>query len=135
MQKRVLIADDDTSIVEYFRHLLSRAPFAFSFARDGREALDMYRGARESGEPFDLLVLDSMMPQMSGLAVAEAIRVDDRETPIFLFTADPSPLVHARATLYGVCAVWEKPLCVPDMEKRIIEQLALIDKPESEPQP
>lgn len=128
MQKRVLIADDDRPIIEYLRYLLRRAPFAFAFARDGREALDMYRAARESGEPFDLLVLDSMMPQMSGLAVAEAILTDDRETPIFLFTADPSPLVYARAALYGVCDVWEKPLCVPDMERRIVEQLAIADQ-------
>jgi CheY-like chemotaxis protein len=64
--KRVLVVDDDCEARELLRIKLADAPWATDFARHGHEALRMYEAASSSGRPYDLIVLDVSMPEMSG---------------------------------------------------------------------
>ena len=82
--KQVLICDDEPHIVEGLRHLLRGADRTITVARSGREALQHIEGAVP-----DLLILDIMMPQMSGLEVLATLRQEDKAKglPIIILTA------------------------------------------------
>jgi DNA-binding response OmpR family regulator len=68
-RKKVLVADDEPSIVTALEFLLARAGYEVQVARNGEEALSLL----ESGPP-DLVLLDVMMPLKSGYEVCQRIR-------------------------------------------------------------
>ena len=81
---RVLIVEDDTDIAALVAHYLEKAGFAAEIILDGGRALT---GARET--PPDLIILDLMLPGLSGLEVCRALRADNRTAavPILMVTA------------------------------------------------
>jgi len=84
MPQTVLVVDDERDIVELVRHHLQQAGFRVLTAADGRQALE----AARRGTP-DLIVLDVMLPALSGMEVARLIRQDEktRRIPILMLTA------------------------------------------------
>ncbi|KKM11166.1 hypothetical protein SY88_10025 [Clostridiales bacterium PH28_bin88] len=81
MKKKVLVVDDDPKIVELVKAYLEKEGFQVLTALDGETAL---RTARE-GKP-DLVVLDVMLPQVSGFDVCRILR-SETKTPIIMLTA------------------------------------------------
>jgi two-component system chemotaxis response regulator CheY len=71
--KRILIAEDDAASAKYMEGLLSRFG-ACTVVGDGDLALAAYRAAFDSGQPYDLICLDIMMPGRNGQEVLEEIR-------------------------------------------------------------
>jgi two-component system alkaline phosphatase synthesis response regulator PhoP len=86
-RRRVLAVEDDPGIRELMRIHLSLAGLDVSEIADGRQALD-----RARAEPFDLIVLDIMLPGLDGITVCRAIRSEgaNRATPILMVTARDS---------------------------------------------
>jgi DNA-binding response OmpR family regulator len=70
-QRRVLVADDESSMRLLLRVNLPLAGYEVVEAADGEAAL-----ARIRGQTFDLLLLDVMMPKLSGFELAERLRAD-----------------------------------------------------------
>jgi len=104
-RKRILVAEDDPAIRSMEERILVASGYEVLALADGAEAL---KAARERG-PFDLIVLDVMMPGLSGFDVARALQKDDatRRTPILIATArgegeDMNEGFGAGATLYLV---------------------------------
>lgn len=81
MRRSVLIVDDDPKLVELLRLYLERDGYRVRTAGTGREALD----SLADGQP-DLLVLDLMLPEVSGLDVCRAVR-ERSDLPIIMLTA------------------------------------------------
>lgn len=79
---RILIVDDEVSLAEGIRRGLVAEGFAVDVANDGIDGLWM---AREN--TYDAIVLDLMMPGMSGWKVCAALRAEDDWTPILMLTA------------------------------------------------
>jgi len=77
----VLVVEDEESYVEALRAGLSREGFSVRIARDGAEAMTMFEAARP-----DLVLLDLMLPKMSGLEVCRRIRAQ-ANVPIIMVTA------------------------------------------------
>jgi DNA-binding NtrC family response regulator len=82
MSEKILIADDEPSNRKILAQELVHRGFAVDTARGGREALAMI----ESTSP-DLLILDYMMPDLSGLEVLRELRHKDNDTPVIMITA------------------------------------------------
>lgn len=78
---RVLLAEDEESFVDALVVGLEREGFVITVARDGAEAL-----ARFASDSFDLVLLDVMLPKLSGLDVCRAIRARS-SVPIIMVTA------------------------------------------------
>lgn len=78
---KCLIVDDDQLgrelIAEYLGDLA-----AFDMATNGREAVEHYQAAIESGSPYDLIILDIIMPEMNGHEAAKTIRRMEQEKKI-----------------------------------------------------
>ena len=79
---RILIVDDEPSIREQLGALLSGQRYLVNTAADGEEALNLV-----FNQPFDLIVLDIMLPKKDGLDVLREIRQADIQTPILMLTA------------------------------------------------
>ncbi len=73
---RALIVDDNATNRKILSHQLSSWGMNHEEAQSGVRALELLRAAVASGEPYDLAVLDLMMPQMDGFELARAIKAD-----------------------------------------------------------
>jgi DNA-binding NtrC family response regulator len=82
MTEKILIADDEPSNRKILAQELTHKGFAVDTARGGKEAL-----ARIESAPPDLVILDYMMPEMSGLDVLRELRKKGNDTPVILITA------------------------------------------------
>jgi len=81
MDERLLLVEDDASIREVAKLGLTQAGFHVTTAPDGREALLHFRQA-----PFDLVILDVMLPVLDGYEVCRQIRAESR-VPIIMLSA------------------------------------------------
>src|SRR5512141_508592 len=116
----ILVIDDEPDIRESLEVLLSSEGYRVELAANATEGLK-----RLEGSTFDLVLLDLMMPDKSGMEVLEEIRVRDRETPIFLITAYGSVEVAVQAIKRGANDYFSKPW---DNEKLVIEIERMIAK-------
>src|SRR5579862_7376354 len=116
----ILVIDDEPDIRESLEVLLSSEGYRVELAANATEGLK-----RLEGSTFDLVLLDLMMPDKSGMEVLEEIRARDRETPIFLITAYGSVEVAVNALKRGACDYFSKPW---DNEKLLIEIDRMISK-------
>ena len=82
---RVLVVDDEPSIVDAIATTLRYEGFEVDQASNGRAAL---RAAQE--KPFDLIVLDIMMPDIDGLEVTKRLRAGGVRVPVLFLTARDS---------------------------------------------
>ncbi|CAM3859335.1 response regulator transcription factor [Alkalicoccus chagannorensis] len=82
MPQKLLIVDDEESILTLLQFNLEQGGFDVTTAIDGEEALDK----AGTGE-FDLIVLDLMLPKMDGLEVCKGLRQQKVMTPILMLTA------------------------------------------------
>lgn len=93
MSIRVLVVDDYPMNRDLLKRILQEPDFDVSEAADGVEALQML-----SGQPFDVVLLDVMMPGMDGIEVCRHLREDlgVSDLPVFFITAlDPDETIHA----------------------------------------
>jgi DNA-binding response OmpR family regulator len=81
----VLIVEDEPEMAKLLSRGLEEEQFEVSVARDGGAALEML-----SSRPFDVILLDVMLPRMNGLEVARELRGREQETPVLMLTARDS---------------------------------------------
>jgi two-component system response regulator MprA len=84
---KVLLADDDRAIRDSLATALGLSGYQVTAAPDGVQALAAHQVATQAGEPFDLLVLDVMMPGVDGLGVVQVVRAQGSHVPIIMLTA------------------------------------------------
>src|ERR1700685_1205810 len=110
---RILVIDDEPDIRESLEALLSQEGYQVGLAANAAEGLK-----RLDTGLFDLVLLDLMMPDKSGMQVLEEIRARDQETPIFMITAYGSIEVAVEALKHGASDYFSKPW---DNQKLLIE--------------
>lgn len=103
--KVILVVDDDTGIRTLLATSLRREGYTIHEARNGREALERMFGGAE-----DLVLLDLMMPEVSGWDVLERRRADPvlRQIPVIVISANRGPEI-AGAVSSEICALLPKP--------------------------
>ena len=81
---KILIVDDELNQIELIRYNLEKSGFKTLSANDGEQALEIIYG-----EPLDLLIVDWMMPKMSGIELCQKIRSDKdiKTLPIIMLSA------------------------------------------------
>ena len=80
---RVLVVEDERKVASFIRQGLEEEGYAVEVAEDGATALDVF----VAGPPFDLAVLDLMLPRLDGFALLKATRGRAVPTPILVLTA------------------------------------------------
>jgi DNA-binding response OmpR family regulator len=106
-QRHVLVADDEPHIGRIIKMKLEQGPFRVTLAYDGREALEVI----EREGDVDLVLLDLMMPHLSGLDVLARLRASPRfkHLPCIILTAAGQETHHQRALELGASEFLTKP--------------------------
>lgn len=84
MKQHILLAEDDENLGSLLTTFINSKGFQTKWTKNGKEALEYYRAFNEK---IDFIILDIMMPEKDGYAVAKEIRLIDRQTPILFLTA------------------------------------------------
>lgn len=70
--KQILFVEDDAAIAEMYARILQKNGYSVEFAYDGREGLQ-----KAKAKHYDMILLDIMMPEVTGLEVLEELRGED----------------------------------------------------------
>jgi signal transduction histidine kinase/DNA-binding response OmpR family regulator len=118
---RVLVADDHPVNRRMLQVLLASWGMGTTLVDSGRAAITAVDAASARGEAFDLIVLDSRMPDLEGISVADDIvrRGAHQGARIMLLTSDPRPGEVARAVTAGVSACLAKPIIPSELRRAI----------------
>ena len=114
---RILIADDEPHIRRILQILLETVGFEVDLRQDGTDAIEAVQGS----EPYDLILLDIMMPGATGLEVLEKIRqMDERKsTPVVILTAKGQDADRQAAFSLGADDFLTKPFSPKKLLARI----------------
>jgi len=115
-QKKILVADDEKDIVELVAYNLEREGFAVVKASDGRRALEAIRQDKP-----DLVILDLMMPEVSGTEVCRTVRgvPETANLPIIMLTAKSDPVDRILGLEIGADDYLTKPFHVRELIARV----------------
>jgi len=121
---KVLVIDDEVMIRTLIGDLLKGMGHEAIVAASGSEGMDIFTAAAESGEPFDLVLTDLGMPEMSGWEVVDEVKQRSPETPVALITGwgdqlDPDKMKESR-----VDRVIAKPFRVDDIKLLMSQALS-----------
>lgn len=121
MTVKILIADDEPNILISLEYLMKREGFEVHLARDGQEALLMLQRERPR-----LVLLDVMMPQLSGFEVCQALRADEalRDTLVLMLTAKGRDTDVAKGLGVGADAYMTKPFSTKELVQKVRAMLA-----------
>jgi DNA-binding response OmpR family regulator len=128
MSVRVLIAEDDANLRQGLIDLLEGEGYEVSAAEDGQQALDCFRK-----EAPDLVLLDVMMPELSGYDVCREIRKNDSHTPIIMLTAKGEEIDKVVGLELGADDYVTKPFGLHELRARIAAVLRRSRNHQQEP--
>lgn len=126
MGKRVLVVDDEKLIVKGIRFSLEQDGMEVECAYDGEEALQM---AKEN--EYDIVLLDLMLPKLSGLEVCQQIR-EFSSVPIVMLTAKNDDMDKIMGLEYGADDYITKPFNILEVKARIKAIIRRTSKKEEE---
>jgi len=110
---RILVVEDEASLADTVRYNLEREGYAVTVAPDGRAALERFRA-----EAPTLVILDLMLPEVSGLDVCRAIRAES-DVPIIMVTAKDSEADKVAGLELGADDYVTKPFSVRELVSRV----------------
>jgi two-component system response regulator RegX3 len=110
---RILIVEDEDSLADSVRYNLEREGYAVEVASDGLQALDRFHAT-----PPDLVVLDLMLPVMSGLDVCRSIRTEST-VPIIMVTATDTEADKVSGLELGADDYVTKPFSMRELVSRV----------------
>lgn len=110
----VLVVDDERDILEYIHDLLTAEGYAVTTLDDPKQALERIRE-----EIFHIVMLDLMMPAMSGLELLQQIREIDDDIAVIILTGHPSYETAQTAIASDVSAYIEKPSSASEFRDHI----------------
>ena len=119
----VLVADDEPHIGRIIKMKLEQGPFRVTLAYDGKEALEVLEREGDIG----LVLLDLMMPHLTGLDVLATMRGDRRweKLPCIILTAAGQEQQHQRALALGASEFLTKPFSPKKLYQRAAELAGL----------
>jgi DNA-binding response OmpR family regulator len=120
VQKRISIVEDEPFIIEALSFLLEREGFIVSSISDGADALEFI-----TTTPPDLLILDIMLPNVSGMKILEDIRKTSgiENLPVLMLTAKGQKKDRLAAEQAGVSLFMTKPFSNAELIANVHEML------------
>ena len=111
---RILLVEDDLDLAEFIRKGLKEERYAVDFADDGEEGLQL-----ALTNPYDLLILDIMLPKLDGLTLCRRIRAKSNLTPVLLLTAQNTVEIKISGFDTGADQFLPKPFAFAELLARI----------------
>ena len=114
MNARILLVEDEPGLVLILTDLLTAEGYQVAAVNDGKSGL-----AKALSEPFDLLILDVMLPQMNGLDVCKELRQRGRDVAILMLTAKTQLVDRVVGLKLGADDYLTKPFEPPELVARV----------------
>jgi DNA-binding response OmpR family regulator len=124
---RALIIEDDQTIAEFVARGLREAAFAVDVAADGDAGLEL-----AASEPYDVAIVDLMLPKRDGLSVIDELRRRGRTTPVLILSARRSVDDRVRGLQAGGDDYLTKPFAFAELLARV---QALVRRATRSPEP
>lgn len=115
---KILVMDDEITVSNVIGEMLAQLGYDASFASEGREAVRLYREARERGEPYDAVIFDLTIPGGVGgkHAITELIKIDPHVKAI-VSSGYSNDAIMSDFRNYGFRAVIPKPFCLEELSR------------------
>ena len=113
MAKKILLVDDEPTMLKGLKYSLEQEGYDILTAQDGEEALSVF-----SENDVDLVLLDVMLPKMDGIQVCQRIR-EQSNVPIIMLTAKGEDMDKILGLEYGADDYMTKPFNVLEVKARI----------------
>jgi DNA-binding response OmpR family regulator len=110
----ILIVEDEAGIVQFLQQGLEEEGYTISSASDGLEGFEL-----SQKENFDLILLDWMLPKMTGLELCKSIRLKNTTTPIIFLTAKDTVQETIEGLKAGANDYIKKPFSFDELVERI----------------
>lgn len=117
---RILLVEDEDSLMEVIRMNLKLEGYDVSVAQDGREAIHMARQAR-----YDLCILDIMLPKVDGYTVCKTLRLDNIKLPILFLSAKSTGADRVEGLKIGGDDYLTKPFNLEELLLRVSNLIRL----------
>ncbi|MFV5693198.1 response regulator transcription factor [Flavobacterium sp. LT1R49] len=111
---RILIVEDEAGIIQFLQQGLEEEGYQITSASDGLKGFELIQK-----EDFDLVLLDWMLPKMTGLELCKAIRLKDTTTPILFLTAKDTIQETIEGLKAGANDYIKKPFSFDELLERI----------------
>jgi two-component system OmpR family response regulator len=121
---RVLVIEDDREVAHFLQRGLKESGHTVELAHDGEAGLDMARLG-----PFDVLIVDRMLPRRDGLSLIQALRAEGNHTPVLILSALGEVDDRVRGLKAGGDDYLTKPFALSELLARV-EALARRSAPE-----
>src|SRR5579859_7562281 len=130
-QVRVLAVQPGSATGKVLESQLASLGTRFACAGDGKSALDALNSASEQGQPYDAVVVDQYLPDMTGLAFSRALRARQHleDLPVIVLEKDAQSLPNAELKNAGCSASLRKPVRLADLRHCLCS--AVVRKPKS----
>lgn len=122
MAKRILIIEDDQAIAEIERDYLELSQFEVTIANDGGKGLEL-----ALNEPFDLILLDVMLPTVDGFSILKKLR-ETLDIPILMVTAKQEDIDKIHGLGLGADDYIEKPFSPSILVARVKANIAQYER-------
>jgi CheY-like chemotaxis protein len=111
---RVLIADDDPSILRLITTILENDGYSVVIARDGREAYKML----QTDADFTAAIVDVVMPHIVGTELVRFMQTEKRlkRIPVMMMTAEKDPRLSSESFAAGAVVFLPKPFTTPQLQ-------------------
>jgi two-component system, OmpR family, alkaline phosphatase synthesis response regulator PhoP len=114
MKKKILLVEDEENLGEIIQLNLELDGHEVNWVKDGKAAIE-----KGVGETFDLIILDVMLPEASGLQVCQEIRASGKSTPILFLTAKNSSEDRVAGLRLGADDYLAKPFNLEELLLRV----------------
>jgi CheY-like chemotaxis protein len=121
---RILVMDDEPSLRKMVGRMLEKLGYEPESAKDGAEAIEMYKNTKESGKSYDAVILDLTLPGgMGGIDVIQKLLEIDPEIKAIVSSGYSDDPVMAKSKKYGFKGVIPKPFESVSLSKVLHEVL------------
>ncbi|RKY87781.1 hypothetical protein DRQ09_03920, partial [candidate division KSB1 bacterium] len=119
---RILIMDDDEIVRNVIGSMLKHIGYDIEFAKDGNEAIELYKNAKNSGVPFNAVIMDLTIPGGMGgkEAIKKLIKIDPDVKAIVSSGYSNDPIMSSFKE-YGFCGVITKPFKIEELNNILNE--------------
>jgi len=111
---RILIVEDEVGILQFLRQGLEEEGYTIVTATDGDKALELL-----TNDNFDLVLLDWMLPKLTGLEVCKAYRLQNKTSPVIFLTAKDTVQETIEGLQSGANDYIKKPFSFDELVERI----------------
>ncbi|MDV2582449.1 response regulator transcription factor [Alkalibacillus haloalkaliphilus] len=113
MTGKVLVVDDEASIIALVQHHLEQLGYKVESVQDGKEALNL------RFNNYDLVVLDVMLPNLDGMEICKELRIEHHNVPILMLTAKDDEVNKILGLEFGADDYMTKPFSPQELVARV----------------